>query len=94
MKGFKTRTPSVSKRHPNILILKVKFSIERCQLAFAGKSFYKVGNGRDRSLHIFYQGEELNHKLIPIQEKKSACACPHVDRDVPSEDNVLAMARI
>lgn len=59
-----------------ILPTKTRFSFAKAKV--------EVQKRLDGSIHIFYQGEELNHKLIPIQEK----------RYVPSEDNVLAMAGV
>ncbi len=48
------------------------------------KAKVEVQKRLDGSIHIFYQGEELNYKLISVQEK----------RYVSSKDNVLAMAGV
>ncbi len=48
------------------------------------KAKVEVQEHLDESIHIFYQEEELNYKLIPIQERSY----------VPSKDNVLAMAGV
>jgi len=48
------------------------------------KAKVEVQKRLDGSIHIFYQGEELNYRLIPVRERNY----------VPSEDNVLAMAEV
>lgn len=48
------------------------------------KAKVEVQKRLDGSIHIFYQGEELNYELIPIRERSY----------VPSEDNVLVMAGV
>ena len=48
------------------------------------KAKVEVQKRLDGSIHIFYQGEELNYKLISVQEK----------RYVSSKDNVLVMAGV
>ena len=48
------------------------------------KAKVEVQKRLDGSIHIFYQGEELNYKLISVQEK----------RYVSSKDNALVMAGV
>ena len=48
------------------------------------KAKVEVHKRLDGSIHIFYQGEELNYRLIPIRER----------RYIPSKDNVLAIAGV
>jgi len=59
-----------------ILPTKTRFSFAKAKV--------EVQKRLDGSIHIFYQREELNYKLIPIRER----------RYVPSEDNVLAKAGV
>jgi len=48
------------------------------------KAKVEVQKRLDGSIHIFYQGEELNYELIPTRERSY----------VPSEDNVLVTAGV
>jgi len=48
------------------------------------KAEVEVQKRLDGSIHIFYQGEELNYKLIPIRER-SYVSC---------EDDVLEVAEV
>jgi len=59
-----------------ILPTKTRFSFAKAKV--------EVHKRLDGSIHIFYQGEELNYRLIPLRERNY----------VPSEDDVLAMAGV
>jgi len=59
-----------------ILPTKTRFSFAKAKV--------EVQKRLDGSIHIFYQGEELNYRLIPLRERNY----------VPSEDDVLAMAGV
>ena len=59
-----------------ILPTKTRFSFAKAKV--------EVHKRLDGSIHIFYQREELNYKLIPMQER----------RYISSKDNTLAMAGV
>jgi len=69
-------TVSYKGRKYLILPTKTRFSFAKAQV--------EVHKRLDGSIHIFYQGEELNYRLISLRERNY----------VPSEDDVLAMAGV
>ena len=69
-------TISYKGREYMILPTKTRFGFAKAKV--------EVQKHLDGSIHIFYQGEELNYRLIPIRERSY----------VPSKDNYLVMTGV